>query len=281
MFVVKRDGTEAPVNFDEILNRISEWCTGLDDAVNPVVMAQKVISGVYPGVSTRQLDELSAQTAASCATQHPDFNTLAARLSISDLQKQTLGKFSEVVEKMYHFVHPQTKSKSPLVSDLLYKLVQEHGELIDSKIKHERDFNFDYFGFKTLEKSYLMTMDGEVMERPQYMFMRVALGIHGEDLEGAFETYEHMSNKDFIHASPTLFNAGTQRPQLSSCFLLTMKDDSIEGIYDTLHLCASISKLAGGIGLSCHHIRAMDSYVAGSNGTSNGLVPMLRVFNGA
>ncbi len=219
------------------------------------------------------------ETAASCATQHTDFNTLAARLSISDLQKQTLDKFSEVVKRLYKNVHPKTKQLTPLVSDLVHKVTLENAELIDSRIVNSRDFDFDYFGFKTLEKSYLMQMDGVIMERPQYMFMRVALGIHGEDLESAFETYDHMSKKDFIHASPTLFNAGTQRPQLSSCFLLTMKEDSIEGIYDTLHLCASISKLAGGIGLSCHHIRAMDSYVGGSNGTSNGLVPMLRVFN--
>ena len=219
------------------------------------------------------------ETAASCATQHTDFNTLAARLSISDLQKQTLDRFSDVVKRLYKNVHPKTKQLTPLVSDLVHKVTLENAELIDSRIVNSRDFDFDYFGFKTLEKSYLMQMDGVIMERPQYMFMRVALGIHGEDLESAFETYDHMSKKDFIHASPTLFNAGTQRPQLSSCFLLTMKEDSIEGIYDTLHLCASISKLAGGIGLSCHHIRAMDSYVGGSNGTSNGLVPMLRVFN--
>jgi ribonucleoside-diphosphate reductase alpha subunit len=204
---------------------------------------------------------------------------LAARLSISDLQKQTLPKFSDVVKALYKNVHPKTGEISPLVSDDVFRVTMDNTEVIDSHIDDERDFNFDYFGFKTLEKSYLMTMGDVIMERPQYMFMRVALGIHGSDLEAAFETYDHMSNKDFIHASPTLFNAGTQRPQLSSCFLLTMKDDSIEGIYDTLHLCASISKLAGGIGLSCHHIRAMDSYVAGSNGTSNGLVPMLRVFN--
>jgi len=183
------------------------------------------------------------------------------------------------VKCLYGNVHPKTNEATPLVSDLVYKVTMDNAELIDSRIVHSRDFDFDYFGFKTLEKSYLMMMDGVIMERPQYMFMRVALGIHGEDLEGAFETYDHMSQKDFIHASPTLFNAGTQRPQLSSCFLLTMKEDSIEGIYDTLHLCASISKMAGGIGLSCHHIRAMDSYVAGSNGVSNGLVPMLRVFN--
>jgi ribonucleotide reductase alpha subunit len=196
------------------------------------------------------------------------------------MQKQTLGAFSDVVKLMYGHVHPKTGAASPLVSDAVYKVVCENAELIDSRIVHARDYFFDYFGYKTLEKSYLMQINSAIVERPQYMFMRVALGIHGEDLDAAFETYDHMSQKDFIHASPTLFNAGTQRPQLSSCFLLTMKDDSIEGIYDTLHLCASISKMAGGIGLSCHHIRAQDSYVAGSNGTSNGLVPMLRVFNG-
>eukprot|EP00606_Chrysophyceae_sp_TOSAG23-5_P000783 GSChrysophyteH2.ASY1.ANO1.551.1 assembled CDS len=263
MHVIKRNGEKAEVNFDAILDRISECCQNLDSIVNPVVMAQKVVSGVYPGVTTRELDEMAAQTAASCTTQHPDFNTLASRLSISDMQKQTMPKFSDVVKVLYKHVHPKTGHPAPLVSDDVYKITLDNAELIDSRIDDSRDFNFDYFGFKTLEKSYLMMANDVVMERPQYMFMRVALGIHGSDLEGAFETYDHMSNKDFIHASPTLFNAGTQRPQLSSCFLLTMKDDSIEGIYDTLHLCASISKLAGGIGLSCHHIRAMDSYGGG------------------
>jgi ribonucleoside-diphosphate reductase subunit M1 len=279
MFVVKRNGQQEPVSFNAIYERVASFCDGLSPVVDPVVITQKVVSGVYPGVTTTQLDELAAETAASCATQHPDFGILAARLSVDDLQKQTNSKFSEVVALLHGHIHPKTKEPAPLVSTDLYETVMANAELIDSRIQHDRDFYFEYFGFKTLEKSYLLSIDGDIMETPQFMFMRVSLGIHGRDLDGAFETYDHMSNKDFVHASPTLFNAGTMKPQLSSCFLLTMKEDSIEGIYDTLHLCASISKLAGGIGFSAHNIRALDSYVAGSNGTSNGLVPMLRVFN--
>jgi ribonucleoside-diphosphate reductase subunit M1 len=242
-------------------------------------LAQKVVQGVYPGVSTSQLDELASETAASMCTQHPDFSKLAARISISNMHKNTEPNFVNVVNKGFEHVHPTTKRPAPLVSQALRDIVEKNGEKINAAIKHERDYLFDYFGFCTLEKSYLMRYDGEMLERPQHMFMRVSLGIHGEDVDAAIETYELMSQKLFIHASPTLFNAGTTRPQLSSCFLLTVKEDSIEGIYDTLGLCASISKFAGGIGLSVHHIRATDSYVRGSNGTSNGLVPMLRVFN--
>jgi len=236
---------------------------------------------VHPGVTTSQLDELAAETAASCATQHPDFTQLAARISVSNMQKNTEKRFSKVIERMHSHIHPKTGKPSPLISDAVYEVVclGENREKIDNYLDYDRDYLFEYFGYKTLEKGYLMKIDGELVERPQHMYMRVALGIHGADLEKAFETYDLMSKKYFIHASPTLFNAGTPRPQLSSCFLLTMKEDSIEGIYDTLSLCASISKYAGGIGLSCHHIRATDSYVGGSNGTSNGLVPMLRVFN--
>jgi ribonucleoside-diphosphate reductase alpha chain/ribonucleoside-diphosphate reductase subunit M1 len=279
MFVVKRSGEKHPVSFDKITKRITKLCDGLDKQVDPVVVAQKVVQGVYPGVTTSQLDELAAETCAACATQHPDFTKLAARISISDMHKNTESSFSDTISLMAKHIHPTTKSAAPLVSEDLCNLVMENAEKIDNYINHERDYLFDYFGFKTLEKSYLSRLDGVLVERPQYMFMRVALGIHGSDMEAAFETYDLMSQKYFIHASPTLFNAGSTRPQLSSCFLLTMKDDSIEGIYDTMGLCASISKYAGGIGLSCHHIRATDSYVAGSNGSSNGLTPMLRVFN--
>lgn len=230
-------------------------------------------------MSSSQLDELASETAASMCTQHPDFSKLAARISISNMHKNTEPSFVNVVNKGFEHVHPTTKRPAPLVSQALRDIVERCSEKIEAAIKHERDYLFDYFGFCTLEKSYLMRYDGEMLERPQHMFMRVSLGIHGEDIDAAIETYDLMSQKLFIHASPTLFNAGTTRPQLSSCFLLTVKEDSIEGIYDTLGLCASISKFAGGIGLSVHHIRATDSYVRGSNGTSNGLVPMLRVFN--
>lgn len=279
MFVIKRDGHQEPVSFDKITARIITLCKGLDPQVDPIQIAQKVVSGVYPGVTTSQLDELAAETAASCATQHPDFSKLAARISVSNHHKLTSPSFSEIVHKFYHHKHPKTGLDAPLVSEELFRMCQVHGAEIDAKLDYERDYLFDYFGFRTMEKSYLMRYDDEVVERPQHMFMRVALGIHGSDLVSAFQTYDLMSNRYFIHASPTLFNAGTARPQLSSCFLLTVKEDSIEGIYDTLMLCAAISKFAGGIGLSIQHIRATDSYIRGSNGTSNGIVPMLRVFN--
>jgi ribonucleotide reductase alpha subunit len=279
MFVIKRDGHSEPVSFDKITTRIVNLCSGLDAIVDPIVVAQKVVSGVYPGVTTAQLDELAAETAASCSTQHPDFSRLAARISVSNHHKNTKASFCENIVRFFHHKHPKTGLDAPLVSEELFNICMANKEVIDARLNYERDYLFDYFGFKTLEKSYLMRFDGVVVERPQQMFMRVALGIHGDDLEAAFETYDMMSNKYFIHASPTLFNAGTPRPQLSSCFLLTIKEDSIEGIYETLRLCANISKLAGGIGISVQHIRATDSYIRGSNGTSNGLVPMLRVFN--
>ena len=279
MFIVKRDGRKQSVSFDKITKRIVTLCDGLDAQVDPITVAQKVVQGVYPGVTTSQLDELAAETAAGCATQHPDFTTLAARISISNMHKNTEESFLKVMERAYLHIHPKTKLAAPLISESVLKVVQENEDKLNQAINHDRDYLFDYFGYCTLEKSYLMRYDGELLERPQHMFMRVSLGIHGDDVDAAIETYDCMSQKMFIHASPTLFNAGTTRPQLSSCFLLTVKEDSIEGIYDTLGLCASISKYAGGIGLSVHHIRATDSYVRGSNGTSNGLVPMLRVFN--
>ena len=279
MYILKRDGRKQSVSFDKITKRVVALCDGLDKAVDPLIIAQKVVQGVYPGVSTAQLDELAAETAAGCATQHPDFTQLAARISVSNMHKNTEESFLRVVEKAHGHIHPKTKKIAPLVSDELYKVAKANEEKINAAIKHDRDYLFEYFGFCTLIKSYLMRYDGELLERPQHMFMRVSIGIHGDDIDSAIETYNYMSQKMFIHASPTLFNAGTTRPQLSSCFLLTVKNDSIEGIYDTLRLCASISKFAGGIGCSIHHIRATDSYVRGSNGTSNGLTPMLRVFN--
>lgn len=280
MYVIKRDGRKEEVHFDKITSRIHKLCYGLDPLhVDATIISQKVVPGLYPGVTTVELDELAAQTAASCATRHPDFSTLAARISVSNLHKQTSKSFVEVVELLHSHVHPKTKQPSPLVSDELYNIVMNNKEKISSAIIYDRDYNYDYFGFKTLERAYLLSIDKKIIERPQHMIMRVSLGIHGEDIEAALETYDLMSRQFFTHATPTLYNAGTTRPQLSSCFLLTMKDDSIDGIYDTLKQCAIISKYAGGIGLSCHNIRASHSYIRGTNGSSNGIVPMLRVFN--
>jgi ribonucleoside-diphosphate reductase subunit M1 len=225
------------------------------------------------------LDNLAAETAAYMTTNHPDFATLAARIVISNLQKETKSNFSQVVHDLYHYQHPKLKTPNPLVSEDLYRTVSANAKEIDSRILHERDYDFSFFGFKTLERSYLLRMNGDIVERPQYMIMRVALGIHGDDLSSAFKTYDLMSSKYFTHATPTLFNAGTPRPQLSSCYLVQMKEDSIEGIYDTLMTCARISKSAGGVGVSFQKIRGSGSYIAGTNGTSNGIVPMLRVFN--
>lgn len=239
----------------------------------------KVIAGVYQGVNTIQLDDLAAETAAYMTTTHPDYAVLAARIAVSNLHKQTKKQFSAVISDLYHYVNPKTRKRAPMISEETYKTVMDHAEELNSAIVYDRDFNYQYFGFKTLERSYLLRLEGKVAERPQQMIMRVAVGIHGEDIEAAIETYNLMSLKYFTHASPTLFSAGTPQPQLASCFLIDMKDDSIDGIYDTLKTCAMISKNAGGIGLNAHCIRATGSYIAGTNGTSNGLVPMLRVFN--
>ncbi|CAM9108134.1 unnamed protein product, partial [Phaeothamnion confervicola] len=280
MYVVKRDGRRENVQFDKITARIKKLCYGLNpEFVDAVLISQKVVQGVYPGVTTAELDELAAQTAAYMATQHPDMSLLAARISVSNLHKQTSKVFSESVQLLYNYVHPKTSQPAPLIADDVYAIVMANKDRINSAIINDRDFDYDYFGFKTLERSYLLRIDGKVVERPQHMIMRVSVGIHKEDIDGAIETYNLMSQKLFTHATPTLFNAGTPRPQLSSCFLLNMREDSIEGIYDTLKQCACISKYAGGIGLSIHHIRSTDSYIRGSNGTSNGIVPMLRVFN--
>jgi ribonucleoside-diphosphate reductase subunit M1 len=280
MYVMKRDGRKESVHFDKITSRIAKLCYGLDPLhVDATIISQKVVPGLYPGVTTIELDELAAQTAASCATRHPDFSILAARISISNLHKQTSKSFIEVVEELYNHIHPITGEKSPLVSEKLHKIVMDNAERLSSAIVYDRDFSYDYFGFKTLERAYLLSISKRIVERPQHMIMRVAIGIHGEDIDSALETYDLMSRQYFTHATPTLYNAGTPHPQLSSCFLLAMKDDSIDGIYDTLKSCAIISKYAGGIGLSCHNIRASNSYIRGTNGNSNGIVPMLRVFN--
>ena len=280
MYVYKRDGKKESVSFDKITSRINKLCYGLDPVhVDAVTISQKVIQGVYPGVTTVELDELAAQTAASCATRHPDFSVLAARITVSNLHKQTSKVFSDVVEVLHKHIHPKTDKPSPLVSDKLYALVMANKDRLNSSIIYDRDYQYDYFGYKTLERAYLMKVNKNIVERPQHMIMRVALAIHEDDIEAGLESYDLMSRGFFTHATPTLFNAGTPKPQLSSCFLLTMQDDSIKGIYDTLKQCAVVSKHAGGIGLSIHNIRASNSYIRGTNGTSNGIVPMLRVFN--
>ncbi|GJM28090.1 MAG: ribonucleoside-diphosphate reductase [Cyclobacteriaceae bacterium] len=280
MLVVKRDGRRESVKFDKITARIEKLCYGLDrNYVEPVDIAKKVISGIYDGVTTVELDNLAAETAASLTTKHPDFAKLAARVAISNLHRVTSKSFSNTMKRLYSYVDPKTGENAPLVSKETYGVVKKNAALLDSSIIYDRDFSYDYFGFKTLERSYLMKVDGKIVERPQHMLMRVAVGIHGEDIKAAIETYNLLSEKWFTHATPTLFNAGTPKPQLSSCFLLTMKDDSIDGIYDTLKQCAKISQSAGGIGLSAHHIRAKGSYIKGTGGTSNGIVPMLRNFD--
>ncbi|QDZ21537.1 ribonucleoside-diphosphate reductase [Chloropicon primus] len=280
MFVIKRSGKEEPVHFDKITARISKLAYGLNpDFCDPILVAQKVTAGVYKGVKTSELDELASETAASMATQHPDYSTLAARIAVSNLHKNTLKIFTDVIEVMYRHVNPKNGQRASLVADDVYEIIMRNAERLNSEIIYDRDFVYDYFGYKTLERSYLLRVNGKIVERPQHMLMRVSVGIHKEDIDSAVKTYHLLSEKWFTHASPTLFNAGTPRPQLSSCFLLTMKDDSIEGIYDTLKECAVISKSAGGIGLSIHNIRSTSSYIRGTNGTSNGIVPMLRVFN--
>ncbi|KAI0535849.1 ribonucleoside-diphosphate reductase large chain [Xylaria digitata] len=280
MYVKKRDGRQERVQFDKITARVSRLCYGLDtDHVDPVAITQKVISGVYGGVTTVQLDDLAAETAAYMTVTHPDYAILAARIAVSNLHKQTKKQWSAVVNDLYHYINPKNNKPSPMISQETYDCVMRHREEFDSAIVYDRDFNYQYFGFKTLERSYLLKINGKIVERPQHMIMRVAVGIWGDNVEKVLETYNLMSLKYFTHASPTLFNAGTPQPQMSSCFLVDMKDDSIEGIYDTLKTCAMISKMAGGIGLNAHCIRATGSYIAGTNGTSNGIVPMLRVFN--
>jgi ribonucleoside-diphosphate reductase alpha chain len=279
MFVLKRDGRSEAVKFDKITGRIKKLCYGLHPSVDPVKISMKVIEGIYDGVTTTILDNLAAETAASMTTTHPDYALLASRIAVSNLHKNTEKSFSATMEMMYNYTDPKTKKKAPLLADDVYKIISDNAEHLDSTIIYDRDFGYDYFGFKTLERSYLLKIDGEVAERPQHMLMRVAIGIHKNDIDAAIETYDLMSERWFTHATPTLFNAGTPKPQMSSCFLLTTKDDSISGIYDTLTQCAKISQSAGGIGLSIHNIRATGSYIRGTNGTSNGIVPMLRVFN--
>ncbi len=280
MLVLKRDGRRESVKFDKITARIEKLCYGLDPKhINPVEVAMKVINGLYDGVTTVELDNLAAEIAATMTTRHPDFAKLAARIAISNLHKVTSKSFSNTMKRLYTYVDGKTGQNAPLISKDTWKVIKDHAAELDEAILYDRDFSYDYFGFRTLERSYLMKVDGKTVERPQHMLMRVAVGIHGTDIEAAIETYNLLSEKWFTHATPTLFNAGTPRPQLSSCFLLTMKDDSIDGIYDTLKQCAKISQSAGGIGLSIHNVRAKGSYIKGTGGTSNGIVPMLRNFD--
>lgn len=280
MLVTKRDGRLETSRPEKIMARIDRLCYGLDmNYIDVFQICQKVIMGMYDKITTVELDNLAAETAASMTTKHPDYAILAARIAISNLQKETSKSFSNTMKRLYMYTDPKTGENASLLSKETYEVIRKNAALLDSAIIYDRDFNYDYFGFKTLERSYLLKINGKVVERPQHMLMRVAVGIHGEDVEAAIETYNLMSEKWFTHATPTLFNAGTPKPQLSSCFLLTMKEDSVEGIYDTLKQCAKISQSAGGIGLAVHNVRATGSYIKGTNGTSNGIVPMLRVFN--
>ena len=279
MYVVKRDGKKEPVMFDKITARVKKMCYGLNKIVDPVKVAMRVIEGLYDGVTTPELDSLAAEIAATMTTAHPDYAKLAARIAVSNLHKNTKKSFSETMLDLYEYVNPRTGKKAPLLSDEVYKIITDNAEKLDSTIIYSRDFNYDFFGFKTLERSYLLKLNGTIVERPQHMLMRVSIGIHLNDIDEAIATYELMSKKFFTHATPTLFNAGTPKPQMSSCFLLQMQDDSIDGIYDTLKQTAKISQSAGGIGLSIHNVRATGSYIRGTNGTSNGIVPMLKVFN--
>ncbi len=280
MQVVKRSGKRENVSFDKITARVKKLCYGLDPKyIEPIEIAKKVIQGLYDGVTTSELDNLAAETAATMATNHPEYAILAARIAISNLHKNTKKSFFATMKALYNYVDPRTGSCAKLISDETFEIIEKHKDRLDSAIIYDRDYSFDFFGFKTLERSYLLRMDGKVVERPQHMLMRAAVGIHGEDITSAIETYNLMSEKWFIHATPTLFNAGTPKPQLSSCFLLSMTEDSIPGIFETLSRCAKISQSAGGIGLSIHNVRAKGSYIKGTGGSSNGVVPMLRVFN--
>ena len=279
MYVVKRDGRREAVKFDKITARIKKLCYGLNPLVAPEKVAMKVIEGLFDGVTTSELDNLAAEVAATNTITHPDYALLASRIAVSNLHKNTKKSFSDTIKDLYNYIDPKTAKKAPLISEEVYNIIAKNADVLDSTIIYDRDFRYDFFGFKTLERSYLLKLKGQVAERPQQMLMRVAVGIHKEDLDSAIETYNYMSEGWFTHATPTLFNSGTPKPQMSSCFLLTTKEDSIPGIYDTLKQCAQISQSAGGIGLSIHDIRAMGSYIKGTNGTSNGIVPMLRVFN--
>jgi ribonucleoside-diphosphate reductase alpha chain len=279
MYVIKRDGRREAVKFDKITARVKKLCYGLHPSVDATQVTLKVIDGIYDGVTTTVLDNLTAEVAATMTVKHPDYAQLASRIAVSNLHKNTKKSFSECMNDLYTYLDPKTGERAALLADDVHEIIQKNSDVLDSAIIYDRDFNYDYFGFKTLERSYLLRLHGQVVERPQHMLMRVAIGIHKTDLDAAIDTYNSLSEGWYTHATPTLFNAGTPKPQMSSCFLLQLKDDSINGIYDTLKQCAQISQSAGGIGLSIHNLRAKGSYIKGTNGTSNGIVPMLRVFN--
>ena len=280
MEVIKRDGSRERVKLDKILNRVKKQSYGLNmDYIEPMEIAKKVIHGLYDGISSVELDTLAAETAAALTPTHPDYSILASRICVTSLHKRTPKSFSSVIDQLYNYVDPKTGLKAPMIADDVYDIIMKNSKDIDSQVIADRDLDYDYFGFKTLEKSYLLKIDGLPAERPQQMLMRVAIGIHKEDLASAYKTYDLMSQGYFTHATPTLFNAGTRRPQLSSCFLVSMDGDSIQGIYKTLADVAQISKNAGGIGLHIHNVRGTGAYIRGTNGTSNGIIPMLKVFN--
>ena len=278
--VTKRNGKKEIVNFNKIVDRINQQTYGLDQKwIVPFEIAQKVIEGITPDVKTSVLDQLAMETAASLTTKHPDYSVLAARIAITSLHKETKKSFSETVEDLYNYIDPKTEKHSPIVSLEFFDLVKKYSDELDSSIVHSRDHNFDYFGYKTLEKSYLLKINGKVAERPQYMYMRTALQVWGENIEKVVKTYNELSEGFYTHATPTLFNSGTGRPQLSSCFLLDTESDSIDGIFNTLKEAAQISKNAGGIGISFNKVRAKGTYIAGTNGTSNGIIPFLKIYN--
>ncbi|MEK9731543.1 MAG: ribonucleoside-diphosphate reductase subunit alpha [Candidatus Poseidoniales archaeon] len=280
MQVIKRNGEKEAVRFDAILEKLTKLSQDLNtEWIDPGMVTKLTIEGLYDGVTTRELDMLAAETAASLTSQHPDYSRLAARICVDDLHRSTKGVFTDVIRDLREYIDPESGKHAPLISEEVFDIVMANAEALNNHIDYSRDNNYDYFGIKTLERSYLLRLNGEIAERPQDMLMRVAVGIHHGNIEKALETYDLMSEGYFTHATPTLFNSGTPMPQMSSCFLLTMQDDSLDGIYDTLKQCALISKSAGGIGLSIHHIRSQGSYIKGTNGTSNGIVPMLRVFN--
>ena len=279
MYVIKRNGKRESVKFDKVTARIEKLSYSLSPMVNVIDVAKKTIEGIYEGVATTDLDNLAAETAASLTITHPDYAILASRIAVSNLHKSTIKSFSGTMRKLHQYTDATTGKRLPLIADDIMQVIEDNADLLDSTIIYDRDYAFDYFGFKTLEKSYLLRINGKVAERPQHMYMRVAVGIHKQNIDEVIKTYHLMSERWFTHATPTLFNAGTPKPQMSSCFLLTMKDDSIDGIYDTLKQTAKISQSAGGIGLAIHNIRATGSYIGGTNGTSNGIIPMLRVFN--
>jgi ribonucleoside-diphosphate reductase alpha chain len=280
MFVITRSKKREPVQFDKITHRISQLTYGLDaDHVDSMQVAKRTIQGLFDGITTEELDNLSAEVSAYMTSIHPDYARLAGRIAVANLHRSTSDSFMDTLGKLWNYENAHTKVKSPLISGDLYEFASEHKDRIAAEIAYSRDFEFDYFGYKTLERSYLLKVNNKIVERPQHMFMRVALGVQLGNIEEALKTYHLISEGWFTHASPTLFNAGTLKPQMSSCFLLTMKDDSIEGIYETVKQCALISQSAGGIGLAIHNIRAKGSFIKGTNGTSNGIVPMLRVFN--